>query len=428
MIRFTSGTRLRKKPILKILNQIPCMLKGKKIIIGITGSIAAYKIPLLIRLLKKEEAEIQVVMTPAATDFVTPLSLSVLSENPVLIDSFDPVNGQWNSHIQLGLWADIFLMAPLSANSMAKMANGIADNLLLTTFLSARCPVFFAPAMDLDMYNHFTTRKNIETLVSNGNHLIEAAEGELASGLCGEGRMEEPENIIRILKEHQKKKASLSGKKILITAGPTHEAIDPVRYIGNHSSGLMGFQLAREAANRGSEVYLISGPTNLKIHHQGVYRVDVITAGEMYQACTKIFEDVDITIMAAAVADFTPAETSGKKIKKGEGFSTINLTPTKDILLELGKRKSNRQLLIGFALETDNELENAQKKLENKNLDMIVLNSLNDEGAGFATGTNKISILRSNGNLINFELKSKEEVAIDIFDQIIKMLNTSPKK
>lgn len=394
------------------------MLKSKKIIIGITGSIAAYKIPFLIRLLKKEGAQVQVVMTQSAKDFVTPLTLSALSENPVLYDFFDEKNSKWNSHVELGLWADLFIFAPLSANTLAKMATGIADNLLLTTYLSAKCTVFFAPAMDLKMYAHPTTKRNIEILQSFGNHLIAPAEGELASGLCGAGRMEEPEVILDILKNYLKKKADLKDKTVLVSAGPTYEAIDPVRFIGNFSSGIMGYSIAEELAERGAKVTLVSGPTDLKVDHPNIICTNVVSALEMYNVCIKEFENADIAIMSAAVADYTPENPSEKKIKKNKFNTTIKLKPTKDILAELGKRKRKNQLLIGFALETDDEISNAVKKLKNKNLDFIVLNSLKDKGAGFKFKTNKIKIINKQNKITDFNLKTKKEAAKDIIDNI----------
>lgn len=397
------------------------MLNGKKILIGITGSIAAYKIPTLVRLLKKEGAEVQIIFTPFAREFVTPLTLSTLSERPVLSEFHDKESGEWNSHVNLGLWADLFLLAPLTANSLAKMANGIADNLLLTTYLSARCSVFFAPAMDLDMFQHTTTKKNIEILQSRGNILIQPTEGELASGLCGEGRMEEPGAILEIIRDHFKKKDHLKGKKVLVTAGPTYEAIDPVRFIGNYSSGLMGYALAREAAEAGAEVILVSGPVSLQAEHPSIYKISVVSAEEMHQACRNVYQDIDIAIMAAAVADYMPDQMAESKIKKGDKIPEITLKPTPDILSELGKTKRNHQTLIGFALETDNEIENAKKKLKNKNLDFIVLNSLKDKGAGFGTETNKITIIEKSGDQTDFGLKHKDQVARDIIQKAIEV-------
>ncbi len=399
------------------------MLKGKKIIIGITASIAAYKIPLLVRLLKKAEAEVQIIMTPAARDFVTPLTLSTLSGNPVHTEMFDKEDGNWHSHVELGLWADLMLIAPASANTMGKMCQGIADNLLLTTYLSARCPVMIAPAMDLDMYQHPSTRQNIEKLQSWGHHIIEPTEGELASGLCGAGRMEEPENIFRIIEDFFKKKTKLSGKKVLVSAGPTYEPIDPVRFIGNHSSGKMGFALAEELANRGAKVTLVAGPVSLNVQHPDIQRINVQSAAEMYEACIRAFEQSDIGIMAAAIADFTPAKVADKKIKKGDQVPEIELKPTRDVLRAMGKRKKNGQFLVGFALETDNEIENAKKKLHTKNLDLIVLNSLQDKGAGFAHPTNRVTLIDCRGGERAYDLKDKREVAADIVNRIEEMLD-----
>jgi len=398
------------------------MLRGRKILIGITGSIAAYKIPYLIRLLVKEGAEVQVIMTENARDFVTPLTLSTLSKRPALTYPFNPEDGSWNNHVEMGGWADLMLIAPASAATLSKMASGLADNLLLTTYLSAKCPVFFAPAMDLDMYKHPTTQRNIEQLVTFGHRLIEPQVGELASGLCGAGRMEEPENVLQVITAFFLTGSQLKGKKVLVTAGPTYEPIDPVRFIGNHSSGLMGFSIAAEAAGRGAEVTLITGPTHLKVEHKLINRVDISTAEEMFEKTTAAFGKADITIMSAAVADFTPANPADKKIKKTGLTPLIQLNPTKDILATLGKMKRVDQLLVGFALETDHELENAQKKINTKNLDLIVLNSLRDKGAGFGTVTNKITILDRNGGQTDYPLKTKAEAAIDILDKVLEML------
>ncbi len=398
------------------------MLRAKNILIGVTGSIAAYKIPILVRLLKKAGANVQVIMTDAAKNFVTNLSLSTVSNRPVYSDFFNADTGSWNSHIELAEWADLFVIAPLSANSMGKMVNGIADNLLLTTYLSARSEVMFAPAMDLDMYRHPSTKNNINILVQRGHHIIEPTSGELASGLCGEGRMEEPENIFKVIESYFDKKSLLKGKKVLISAGPTYEAIDPVRFIGNHSSGKMGFALAEEIAGRGAEVYLISGPVSLQTPIGIKKRIDVVSADEMYQRCHQYFSQMDVAIMSAAIADFTPKKIADKKIKKGQGLANIELEPTKDVLLSLGKQKTENQLLVGFALETDQEIANAIKKLDNKNLDFIVLNSMNDKGAGFGVPTNKITIIDKYENAQSFELKTKKEVAIDIIDKIESLL------
>jgi phosphopantothenoylcysteine decarboxylase/phosphopantothenate--cysteine ligase len=399
------------------------MLKGKKILIGITGSIAAYKIPFLIRLLKKAGAEVQILLTPFAKEFVTPLTLSTLSENAVLHEFHKHDDGSWFSHVNLGLWADLYLVAPLSANTMGKMAHGIADNLLLTTVLSARCPIFFAPAMDLDMYHHPTTQENIKKLQSIGYQLIEPVEGELASGLKGMGRLEEPEVIFGIIKKHFEKKKPLKNKKVLVNAGPTYEPIDPVRFIGNHSSGKMGVAIADTFAGLGAEVDLVLGPSNEKPVMSGVKIHNVRTADEMYQKCTEIFPRADISVLSAAVADFTPSSKSKSKIKKETGLQSIELEATKDILLSLGNNKKKNQFLVGFALETDNERENAIKKLKSKNLDMIVLNSLKDEGAGFSHDTNKISIIDNKENCLEFPLKDKSEVAVDIVQTIVNLLD-----
>jgi phosphopantothenoylcysteine decarboxylase / phosphopantothenate---cysteine ligase len=397
------------------------MLKGKKILIGITGSIAAYKIPYLIRLLVKEGAEVQVVLTENARDFITPLTLSTLSKRPALTYPFNPDDGAWNNHVELGGWADLMLIAPASAATLSKMAAGQADNLLLTIWLSAKCPVFFAPAMDLDMYKHIATQNNIRQLVAYGHRLIEPQVGELASGLCGAGRMEEPENILNEIKAFFLTGQQLQGKKVLVTAGPTCEPIDPVRFIGNYSSGLMGFSIAEEAAYRGAEVTLIAGPTHLKTHHPHISRIDVSTALEMLEKTLEFFPTSEITIMSAAVADFTPANPENRKIKKSGDGLALELKATKDILAELGKQKSGNQKLIGFALETDNALDNAQKKLNTKNLDLIVLNSLQDKGAGFATATNKVTIINRQGKQFDYPLKSKKEVASDICNKIAEL-------
>ena len=399
------------------------MLKGKKIVIGITGSIAAYKTPALVRLIRKEGAEVKVIMTPAATDFVTPLTLSTLSGNPVLIEPFNPEDGSWNSHVELGQWADVYVLAPVSANSLAKMANGIADNFFLTAYLSAKCPVFFAPAMDLDMFLHPATQKNIAILQSYGNIMIEPAVGELASGLHGPGRMEEPEKIFNLILDFlTEKKKVLNGKITLVTAGPTYEAIDPVRFIGNHSSGLMGFSIAEELALRGATVHLVSGPVHLSVQQAGIIRHDVVSAGEMYDACMKFKDSADIVIMAAAVADYKPATVAGEKIKKDKASLDIELVPTKDILSEFGKSKGENQILVGFALETENEKDNALKKLKNKNLDLVILNSLRDEGAGFKLKTNKITALYKTGAIQEYPMKSKQDVARDIVEAVISMI------
>lgn len=395
------------------------MLRGKKIIIGITGGIAAYKIPFLIRLLKKEGAEVRVVLTPFAKEFVTPLTLSVLSEQPVLTDFYDTKDGTWNSHIENGLWADAIVVAPLTANTMAKMVAGITDNLLLAVVLSSRCPVFVAPAMDLDMYKHATTQSNVKKLIEIGYHLIEPTTGELASGLDGKGRMQEPEEILSLLKKHFRERDDFFDRKILVSAGPTHEPIDPVRFIGNSSSGLMGIEIARAFADRGAKVDLVLGPTHYDVNITGVVVHRVETAEEMDAACSSLFKNVDGAVMAAAVADFTPKKTVSSKIKKEVGMNSIELIPTKDILAGLGKTKRIDQFLVGFALETDNEVLNAQAKLKRKNLDLIVLNSLKDTGAGFGVSTNKVTIFGKDTKPVELPLLSKREVA-DILVETIK--------
>ena len=400
------------------------MLTGKKILIGITGSIAAYKIPLLVRLLKKEGAEVQVVMTDAAKDFVTPLTLSTLSGLPVLSKGFDPETGKWNSHVELGLWADLFVIAPASANSMAKMAAGIADNYLLTVCLSAKCPIMFAPAMDLDMYKHPATQENIRTLISRGYRFIAPSSGELASGLCGEGRMEEPQEIFNRIKEFFQKKQRFAGKKVLVTAGPTYEAIDPVRFIGNHSSGLMGIEVARAFADQGAEVTLVLGPSSIRPERNNIQVIPVTSAKEMYDATTAAFKRTDIAVLSAAVADFRPEVTANQKIKKdpNKDAMTLKLVKTEDILKTLGQKKTDKQMLVGFALETENGVENAKKKLHSKNIDMIVLNIMNEAGVGFKTKTNKVSIITKDDKVIDFELKPKHEVANDILNVVYQSL------
>jgi len=397
------------------------MLKGKRIVIGITGSIAAFKTPALIRLFKKEGAEVKVIMTQCATDFVTPLTLSTLSQQPILIEPYNKTDGSWNSHVEWGRWADVFLIAPVSANTMAKMAGGIADNLLTTTYLAAKCPVFFAPAMDLDMYHHPTTERNTNTLLSYGNFLIAPQEGELASGLHGAGRMEEPEVIVEVVRNFFEKKNDLKGQKVLISAGPTYEPIDPVRFIGNFSSGKMGYALAEAMANRGAEVILVSGPVNLKAVNPSINTIRVQTASEMARVCFDEFPGCNIAVMAAAVADFTVETPAGHKIKKEENKLTLELKPTTDILARLGEMKLKGQFLTGFALETDNETANARKKLQNKNLDLIVLNSLNDKGAGFGTDTNKVSLISANGTIKDTLLLSKVKIAEEIVNTIVTL-------
>ncbi len=400
------------------------ILSGKKILLGVTAGIAAYKTASLVRLFIKLDAEVKVIMTPASKDFITPLTLSTLSKNPVHSTFYnkDEENELWNNHVDLGLWADIMLIAPATANTLSKMANGTCNNLLLATYLSAKCPVYFAPAMDLDMYIHPSTKESLSKLQSFTNVMIPATSGELASGLVGEGRMAEPEDIVSFIEKDMLSKLPLRGKKVLITAGPTYEAIDPVRFIGNHSSGKMGFAIAKTAANLGAEVFLISGPSHQKIKHSLVHRVDVVSAEEMYNAAHTYFNEVDIAILSAAVADYKPVSVASQKIKKKNATLEIKLESTKDILASLGKIKEN-QFLVGFALETNNELANAKGKLERKNLDAIVLNSLQDKGAGFATDTNKITIIDKNLNETAFKLKSKAEVAKDIINKIIKLID-----
>lgn len=394
------------------------VLKGKKILLGVTGGIAAYKTANLVRLFIKAGADVQVVMTPASKDFVTPLTLSTLSKRPVFSTFYtEEENELWNNHVELALWADLIIIAPATANTLSKMANGNCDNLLMAVYLSAKCPVYFAPAMDLDMYKHPTSIDNFHKLQLFGNIMIPAESGELASGLSGEGRMAEPENIIAFLENDLSSKLPLNGKKILITAGPTYEPIDPVRFIGNHSSGKMGYDLALEAANRGAEVILISGPSHLNIQHSNVELIRVITAEEMFEACHRYYKDVDVAIAAAAVADYRPKSAANQKIKKTEEAFSIELEKTKDILASLGQQKKN-QFLIGFALETENEIEHAKLKIQKKNLDLIVLNSLNDEGAGFGKLTNKITFIDKSFQINPMPLKSKEEVAKDILDKI----------
>lgn len=394
------------------------MLKGKKIVIGITGSIAAYKIPYLVRMLVREGVEVKIIMTPAAVDFVTPLTLATLSRNDVILHPFDQKTGRWNSHVELGTWADLMLFAPVTACTLGKMASGMADNFLVTAYLSAKCPVMIAPAMDLDMYQHPSTRKNIGILMSYGNHIIEPQTGELASGLSGPGRLEEPERILEIIRSFFLHKDELRGKQVLVTAGPTFEELDPVRFIGNRSSGKMGFALAEEAAKRGATVTLITGPVHLKTSNPGIHCVEVTSAEEMHQACLANSQKANLILMAAAVADYMPVARSRTKIKKKNGRLDIPLKPTPDILAELGKQKPKGQILIGFALETDQEEVNARKKLKEKNLDMIVLNSLRDKGAGFDMDTNKVTLFLRDGQILKGGLKAKEEVAYDIFNAL----------
>ncbi len=398
------------------------MLENKKIVLGITGGIAAYKACSLARLLIKKGAEVQVVMTPSAKEFITPLTLSTLTHKPVVSEFFDRRDGSWHSHVDIGLWADAMIVAPATASSIGKMANGIADNMLVTTYLSMKAPVFVAPAMDLDMYAHPSTQQNIQRLVAYGNHIIEPGTGFLASKLEGKGRMEEPEKIVEVLEQYFAKQQRLSGKKVLITAGPTYEKIDPVRFVGNYSSGKMGFALAEACALQGAEVTLVSGPVMLQTKHPAIRRIDVESAQEMYDAATSHFPEADITILSAAVADFTPETTADKKIKRKGDELVLNLRPTQDIAAALGTLKKDNQLLVGFALETDNEVQNAQSKMERKNLDFIVLNSLQDKGAGFRVDTNKITILDRQQGITAYDVKTKQEVAEDIVEYLVRKL------
>ena len=396
------------------------MLNKKKILLGITGSIAAYKAAFFTRLLIKAGAEVQVIMTPAAAGFITPLTLSTLSKKQVYTSVL--AEDSWNNHVEMGLWADAMIVAPATATTLAKMAHGICDNIIVATYLSAKCPVFFAPAMDLDMWKHPAIQENVKRLQSFGNQLIPVGHGELASGLTGDGRMAEPEDIVKLLQNHFAKAATLEGKKALVTAGPTYESLDPVRFIGNHSSGKMGIALAEELAARGADVTLVLGPSKETIKDDNISILRIRSAREMYEACAKRFPQTDITILAAAVADYRPKTFSDKKIKKSGDDLSIELERTTDIAATLGKTKKERQLLIGFALETNNELENAKGKLERKNFDFIVLNSLQDKGAGFQHNTNKITIV-SNNKVKEFELKTKAEVAVDIVSEIETLLS-----
>jgi phosphopantothenoylcysteine decarboxylase/phosphopantothenate--cysteine ligase len=397
------------------------VLSGKKILLGISGGIAAYKTASLVRLFIKAGAQVQVVMSPASLHFVTPLTLATLSKNPVYSTFYNEEEGtgEWNNHVELGLWADLMIVAPATANTLSKMANGNCDNLLIATYLSAKCPVYFAPAMDLDMYKHPSTLDSFLKLNSFGNIIIPAENGELASGLSGEGRMAEPENIITFIENDILDKLPLKGKKILITAGPTYEAIDPVRFIGNHSSGKMGFDIANEAANQGAEVVLISGPTHLNVQNSSIKLIRVTSAQDMYDACLEYYYSVDVAIAAAAVADYRPKNVASQKIKKSEATFSIELEKTKDILATLGEQKKN-QFLIGFALETENEIEHAKQKIQKKNLDLIVLNSLKDSGAGFGSPTNKVTFISKDFSIEPKELKSKEAVAQDIINKVIQ--------
>lgn len=396
------------------------MLKGKNIILGITGGIAAYKSASLLRLMVKAGASVQVVMTPNAREFITPVTMSTLSGKPVISEFFTANTGAWNSHVDLGLWADAMVIAPATAATIAKMANGVADNMLVTTYLSAKAQVFVAPAMDLDMMKHPTTTRNLKLLASYGNIIIEPAEGELASHLTGKGRMEEPENIMRVLEQYFAKRDDLAGKKVLVTAGPTIEGIDPVRYIGNFSSGKMGFAIAEECAARGAEVTLIAGPVALKTSHNRITRIDVQSAREMHKAATELFGNSDIAILSAAVADYYVANETTKKIKReNNDIPEIKLAKNPDIAAALGEMKRKGQITVGFALETDNELNNAMGKCRRKNLDFIVLNSLNDKNAGFQVDTNKVTIIKNDNSVMPFDCKSKKDVAADIVDVIV---------
>ncbi|WP_303331934.1 bifunctional phosphopantothenoylcysteine decarboxylase/phosphopantothenate--cysteine ligase CoaBC [uncultured Muribaculum sp.] len=398
------------------------MLKGKHIILGISGGIAAYKSAYLLRLLVKAGAEVQVVMTPAAKEFITPVTMSALSGKPVVSEFFTANTGEWHSHADLGLWADAMIIAPATASTIAKMANGVADNMLITTYLSAKAPVFIAPAMDLDMFAHPSTTRNLELLRSYGNHIIEPASGELASHLVGKGRMEEPEVIASVLDRFFDRGMSLAGKHIMITAGPTYEKIDPVRFIGNYSSGKMGYAIAEEAASRGADVTIVSGPVALKAVNPRIKVVDVESAREMLEACERIFPSCDTAIMCAAVADYAPAHPADRKIKREhDDLPVIELVKNSDIAATLGAMKKPGQRLVGFALETDNEMSNALHKLKAKNLDMIVMNSLRDKGAGFRTDTNKVTIYKLDGGELHFDMKPKREVASDIIDTLLSL-------
>lgn len=397
-------------------------MKGKKIVLGITGSIAAYKAAVLARALIKKGAEVQIVITPAGKEFITPITLSALTSRPVISEFFAQRDGTWHSHVDLGLWADAMLIAPATASTIGKMAHGIADNMLVTTYLSMKAPVFIAPAMDLDMFAHSATQHNLDILRSYGNHIIEPASGELASHLVGKGRMEEPEKIVEVLEAFFAQSQDLKNKKILITAGPTYEKIDPVRFIGNYSSGKMGYALAEDCARRGAEVTLVSGPVNLKTQHPSIRRIDVESADEMYREAIRLYPEAHAGILCAAVADFTPEAIASSKIKREKEDLTLRLKPTQDIAAALGKIKQPHQRLIGFALETNDELAHAQEKRKRKNFDFIILNSLNDKGAGFRHDTNKITIVDENGST-PYPLKDKKEVASDIIDKLVSIVN-----
>ncbi len=397
------------------------------VLIGITGGIAAYKAAILVRLFTKNNHNVKVIMSPMAKEFITPLTLATLSKNPVISEFYNPENGDWNSHVDIGLWADAFVIAPATANTIAKMAVGVANNLLLTTYLSARCPVFFAPTMDLDMFKHHSTQKNIQILETRGNIKIDANTGELASGLTGKGRMAEPEIIYQKVIDFFEVKKTLNSKKIVVTAGPTHEHIDPVRFIGNYSSGKMGYAIAEELANKGAEVTIVSGPVNISTQNKNIKVVDVISAQEMYEQTEKYFAKSDIAVLAAAVADYRPVTIADTKLKKTSEKLNIQLEKTPDIAENIGKKKKNDQFVVGFALETDNELQNATTKLKKKNFDFIVLNSLNDKGAGFNVDTNKITIIKKDKSITEYKLKNKTDVAKDIVEELIKTIEKQTK-
>ena len=398
-------------------------LTGKRIILGVTGSIAAYKAVYLLRLLIKEGAHVQVIMTASAKEFVGPVTFSALSGKTVLSDFFGSEGGDWNSHVEMGVTADLMLIAPVTATTLGKMAHGIADNLLVTTYLSARCPVVVAPAMDMDMYEHPSTQQNLNILKGFGNQVIEPGKGELASGLEGRGRMEEPEEIVKFIRQLDTgpSKKKLLNKQVLVTAGPTHENIDPVRFIGNHSSGKMGYAIAEAFADRGAKVFLISGPVSVGTRSAGVEVINVTSAAEMFDACEDLIDSMNVAVFNAAVSDFTPVETSSKKVKRGSDEWTIKLKPTKDIAAEMGKKKGDEQIFVGFALETDHEVEHARSKLQKKNMDLMVLNSLREEGVGFGTDTNRVTMIDRFGNTDEFELKLKHQVAADLVDRVVKM-------
>lgn len=398
-------------------------MRGKHIIIGVTGSIAAYKAAALVRLLVKEGAEVRVVMTELAKQFITPLTMATLSKHPVMVEFYNPENGDWHSHVDMGLWADLYLIAPATANTIGKMAHGVADNLLLTTYLSAKCPVMVVPAMDLDMYAHPATRRNLDILREYGNWIVEPEAGELASGLVGKGRMAEPGDIVRYIRQYFERRQELKGKKVLLTAGPTYEKIDPVRFIGNYSTGKMGFALAGEFAARGAEVVLVAGPVVLKTPHPSIRRIDVESAAQMYEQVMAEAPQCDIVVSCAAVADFTPVQQADVKLKRGKEQITLELRPNPDIAAALGKEKKKGQLLVGFALETNDEECNAIQKLHKKNLDLIVLNSLRDAQAGFGYDTNKVTLIDREERQYHYELKPKQAVAKDIVDRVTEMLS-----